>query len=262
MNGILINPKLESVLNANQHTGIEKKCRKCGEVKELSEFYKKISNKDGLRTECKSCQKLSFKDRYKAHSLEVKEASKKWAKDHPEKIKEIAKKWKKDNPKKVKESAKTWYETHSDKKREANKKWRDKNPDRITAMQKRANDKKSATLKGKLNCRMSNRIYSSLRRGVKANRHWETLVGFTLEELKVHIEKQFKDGMNWGRFMKGEIHIDHKIPISVFNFEKPEDIDFKKAWGLSNLQPLWALDNILKSNKLEKPFQPSLCIGG
>jgi len=55
-------------------------------------------------------------------------------------------------------------------------------------------------------------------------------------------------------------HIDHKIPIAVFNYEKPEDIDFRLCWSLKNLQPLEKIENIKKKDKLEKPFQPSLKI--
>ena len=64
--------------------------------------------------------------------------------------------------------------------------------------------------------------------------------------------------MIWGNY--GDWHIDHKIPISAFNFTKPEHEDFKRCWALSNLQPLWAKDNISKNAKLEKHFQPSLAI--
>jgi len=56
-------------------------------------------------------------------------------------------------------------------------------------------------------------------------------------------------------------HIDHKVPRSVFNFDKPEDIDFSKCWCLSNLQPMWAKENIRKRDKLSAPFQPSLAMG-
>ena len=107
--------------------------------------------------------------------------------------------------------------------------------------------------------RIRSGIHQSLSKGIKNNRKWELLVGYTVEQLKHHLESQFKDGMTW--LNMGKWHIDHIIPISAFNYEKPEDIDFKKCWELSNLQPMWAIDNFKKHDKLEKPFQPSLAIG-
>jgi hypothetical protein len=64
--------------------------------------------------------------------------------------------------------------------------------------------------------------------------------------------------MSWDNY--GKWHIDHKIPVTAFNFERVDDVDFKRCWSLKNLQPLWALDNIVKGNKVEAPFQPSLSI--
>ena len=82
----------------------------------------------------------------------------------------------------------------------------------------------------------------------KKGHKWEKLLNYTVDQLQKHIEKQFTDGMSWDRFFNGEIHIDHIIPLSVHNFNSPEDIDFKKAWSLKNLQPMWAKENIKKSN--------------
>ena len=104
------------------------------------------------------------------------------------------------------------------------------------------------------------RNYRALRKN-KAGRKWESLIGYTVADLKKHIEKQFKKGMTWERFMNGEIHIDHKIPKVAFNYKSPSDPDFHKCWALKNLQPMWAVDNLIKGKKLDKPFQPSLLIG-
>jgi hypothetical protein len=97
--------------------------------------------------------------------------------------------------------------------------------------------------------------------GVKNNkggRSWQDLVGYSIDDLRRHLERQFKDGMTWGRFLAGEVEIDHKIPRSVFNFSHPDDIDFKKCWALKNLQPMWALENRHKGARIKEPFQPSL----
>jgi len=62
------------------------------------------------------------------------------------------------------------------------------------------------------------------------------------------------------QFDKTGWEIDHIIPISVLNFSSPEHEDFKKCWNLSNLRPLWRIDNRHKYNKLNESFQPSLAL--
>lgn len=95
--------------------------------------------------------------------------------------------------------------------------------------------------------RISCRLWAMLRH--KAWRRTEDLLGYTMQELKTHIERQFTPGMTWEKLLAGEIHIDHIIPVSSFSITDVDDPDFKKCWGLQNLQPLWAKDNISKSNK-------------
>ena len=109
--------------------------------------------------------------------------------------------------------------------------------------------------------RFRNNVSSAIRlslKGMKCGRSWESLVGYTLVDLKSHLESLFVASMNWDNY--GEWHIDHIIPQSRFNFNDAEDIDFKLCWSLDNLQPLWAKDNIYKSDNIDKPFQPSLAI--
>lgn len=113
--------------------------------------------------------------------------------------------------------------------------------------------------KRKLNHNVSNAIYKSLRGG-KNGKSWEKLVGYSLNQLKKHIEQCFKDGMSWEFFLQGKIHLDHKVPVVAHNFTKPGHEDFKKCWALSNLQPMWAKDNMSKGLKIKGHFQPSLLL--
>lgn len=83
----------------------------------------------------------------------------------------------------------------------------------------------------------------------KAGRSWKTFVDYSLEELMAHLERQFLPGMTWQN--KGDWHIDHIIPRSSFGYSSPDDPEFKKCWSLSNLQPLWAIDNIRKNAKTD-----------
>ncbi len=102
-------------------------------------------------------------------------------------------------------------------------------------------------LKYRLNQNIKTAIYLALNGG-KRGRSWQVLVGYTVDDLIKHLEQQFQFGMTWGNY--GEWHIDHKVPISTFNFSTHDSEDFKKCWALSNLQPLWELENKRKSNKI------------
>lgn len=82
---------------------------------------------------------------------------------------------------------------------------------------------------------------------INQNTKYFDILGYTKEELKNHLEKQFTKGMNWKLFRNGNIHIDHIKPQSLFNLKDINDI--KECWSLNNLQPLWAKDNIKKRNK-------------
>jgi len=85
-------------------------------------------------------------------------------------------------------------------------------------------------------------------------------VGYTVAKLMAHLEKLFRPGMCWENYGRGGWHIDHIIPRAAFNYQTPQDIDFKRCWALSNLQPLWERENIAKGAKLTAPFQPSLAL--
>jgi guanylate kinase len=86
-------------------------------------------------------------------------------------------------------------------------------------------------------------------------------LGYSIDDLKSHLESQFTEGMSWDNY--GEWHIDHIRPESWFNYSSIEDGDFKKCWSLDNLQPMWADENLKKNNlyegKYRKPFFYMLC---
>lgn len=85
----------------------------------------------------------------------------------------------------------------------------------------------------------------SLRRGRESNAVLR-LVGYTIAELKTHLERQFTDGMTWKRFIAGDIHIDHITPQADFDLQ--DDYDWRACWSLGNLRPLWGNDNLAKSS--------------
>ena len=73
------------------------------------------------------------------------------------------------------------------------------------------------------------------------------LIGCSLEELKKHLESQFKPGMSWKNRGRNGWHIDHIKPCASFDLSKSEEQH--KCFHYSNLQPLWAKENLRKGIK-------------
>lgn len=87
------------------------------------------------------------------------------------------------------------------------------------------------------------RILSALKRGSKCSSSME-LLGCSIEEAKIHIEKQFVDGMSWDNW--GKLwHLDHRIAIGLFNLLEPSGQH--AAFHYTNLQPLSVTDHRRKS---------------
>lgn len=102
--------------------------------------------------------------------------------------------------------------------------------------------------KNKPEFKLIHNIRSRLRKALKGQGRDKgilILLGCSSNELKSYLESKFIPGMSWDNY--GEWHMDHIIPLSVFDLSNKEEL--KKACHYSNLQPLWAEDNIKKSNK-------------
>jgi len=232
-------------------------------------FNKKEYDKK-YREEHKEEKKKYRRLYYKKHYEEQKNYSRQYAKNHPEEVKErrklyyknhrerelkLVKQYQKINSGKIKEYRKKHYQEGE---KEYNKQYRINNPGKVRESQRKCCAKKYRTdLKFKLNSRMANTVKKALK-GNKQGRHWETLVGYTLEDLIKRLKKTMPKGYCWQDYLDGRLHIDHIIPKSVFNYTKPEHPDFRRCWALDNLRLLPARENIIKSNELYKPFQPAL----
>jgi hypothetical protein len=90
-------------------------------------------------------------------------------------------------------------------------------------------------------------LYDALKaKGIRKTTHAKDLFGCDVVFLKKYLETTFKPGMNWK--LGGKIHIDHIIPCDSFDIKNPEEL--KKCFHYTNLQMLWAVDNIKKGNKI------------
>ena len=72
-------------------------------------------------------------------------------------------------------------------------------------------------------------------------------LGCSIDDLKKYLENQFQPDMTWDNWSRNGWHIDHIVPLSKFDLSNREEL--LKACHYSNLQPLWAKDNIRKGNK-------------
>lgn len=265
-----------------------KTCTKCGLTKPVSEFYPAKKGRTGTRADCKKCviartakwieehpeQRKETRDAYcEAHKEELAAYLRDWRKDNPGKSKEYratryanhkedvlaaTAAWVKANPLKQKDIMRKWYVKNKEKVDQKSKEWADANPEKMREYSRKNAAKKREDPKHRLECSIRSGVMKGLKRGAKAGRKTFNILGYTPQELKEHLERLFLPGMTWENY--GEWHIDHIIPLAAHNYETPDDIDFKKAWALSNLQPLWATDNMKKRDKLSSPFQPSLAI--
>lgn len=82
----------------------------------------------------------------------------------------------------------------------------------------------------------------------KSGRRCFDVIGYSVLELKAHLERQFVGAMCWENY--GEWHIDHITPVSAFDFAvDPLDVA-RQVWALPNLRPLWKLENMKKHAKV------------
>jgi hypothetical protein len=152
-----------------------------------------------------------------------------------------------------------WYAKHPKQDRDKSKAYRRKNKEIVNARKRLKYD----TMKDVWNARSSEsrrklyerdpsaRIPDNLRtrirkslteQGAYKTATTEALLGCSIAQCRVHLEKQFQDGMSWDNY--GEWHIDHIRPCASFDLLDPEQQ--AQCFHYTNLQPLWAVDNLRK----------------
>ncbi len=135
------------------------------------------------------------------------------------------------------------------KKKIAQKKYYDKNQPAIMkkSVARRAEQRKTNP-QILIRDRLAGRIRQALKKqNIVKSKATKDLTGCSISFLKEYLEKKFKPGMTWKNYGVKGWHIDHIIPCSRFDLT---NLDQQKiCFNYKNLQPLWALENLLKSNK-------------
>ncbi len=199
-------------------------CSKCKEEKNVCEFNKKSVSNKGVqyyKSRCKICQ------------------------SEDEKIKRD------ENPEKYK----IWY----NKNREERNKWRSEyyanNKEKIREKNKHYDKVRSVNfmieyhnnpiikLRHRLRCRLREVLKF---KSIKKNKTYNDVIGCSPEFLKEYLEQKFYEDMSWDNHGLFGWHIDHIIPLSSAKSEE----EVYKLCHYTNLQPLWAEDNLSKSDKI------------
>jgi len=217
-----------------------KTCLVCNSEYNYEMFGKRNDSKDGFRNTCKNCTKNKLVKITRSPELLVKCISCKEEKQYSffAKGTNTCKNCRNENDR----------ENRSMNREEYNKKnlvWRNKNKDAINAKRReREKLRRDSDPIYRLRHNLSTRLYLAVSKKIGKT---SEIVGCSLEELMSHLETKFTEGMNWDNY--GEWHVDHIRPCSSFNLEDPHEQMTCFHW--SNLQPLWAKDNLSKGARLE-----------
>lgn len=215
---------------ANLNSSLCKKCKKCFEVKLLSDFYRGKLQKDGFRTKCKACENKAENEHRKKPEVILQRNRTRTAR--------LAMPVKPGQKRKATEFS-------AEKKAEIYQRhlvWKAKNPDKYRDRKKK--DHCRPLVKFQNGVRAS--IHKALnKKGFLKTSRTTQILGCDWIQFKEHIEKQFLSGMDWN-LMGAKIHIDHITPIST---AKTED-EVIALNHFTNLRPMWAVENLKKSNKI------------
>ena len=179
----------------------------------------------------------------------------KWNKNNSKKKKAYDAKRYKNNSEETRARIAAWQNENPEKTRAYKAVWVKNNPEAVRAFSENYKERRNRHVRKRKITDPGFRLTHNLRTAMniafknnaKSGRTIE-LLGCSIEELKNHLERLFPPGMSWGNYGRYGWHIDHIIPLSYFDMSDPEQQ--KRAWHYTNLQPLWAQDNIRKKNKI------------
>jgi len=199
------------------------------------------ANKEKIRARAKAYQELN-KDKTKAYSAIWREANK-------EKIKAYNKDRKtKPAYQADKEYAKKYYLNNKEKCKAQNKVYRQNNKDRLNQLNREYRKKLLTTdVNFKLRTNLRYRLKEALKANFKSGSAVNDL-GCSIQQLKIYLESKFQSGMTWDNWSFEGWHIDHIKPLASFDLSDRNQL--LQACHYTNLQPLWAKDNLSKGAKI------------
>lgn len=210
-----------------------KTCSKCKIYKSIEEFYNSKNTKDKKESACKKCESKRHKETYKIKFEIILNKNKIWYENNKEFKIAYDKQHKLDNKKHYSNYRKEYVKINRLKINERINNW--------------AKKRRKINILHKLKENIRIRTNFALRDKIWNKQDiFYNYIGCSIEFLKQHLESKFTKGMTWDNYGKFGWHIDHIVPLS--SAKTPEKL--YKLCHYTNLQPLWAKDNLKKGNRI------------
>lgn len=224
-------------------------CTACQTYKPWGEFGEMRHGTIRRNCECKSCNRK----RAAAYKKEDKERAQRQRRTHRQKY-----------LKKIKERDRQYRQKNAEYLRQKRKEYRQQNRDKVLAQQrahyaqnknrriadttKYTRARRQTDPQYKLRYTIAGRIAKAIKAGgSKKHSNTEELLGCSFKEAKTFLESKFQEGMTWENHGLHGWHIDHVCPLASFDLTDPQQQ--KQAFHYTNLQPLWAKDNLSKGKR-------------
>lgn len=223
-----------------------KRCTICGKSKALTEFHRQASRPDGFGNWCKPCKSERKRAQYRETAEAVKARVAAYRLANPEKAAQA----KRESYAKRRDyyvaKNRDRYQSNREAVRLYGIGYRAKNREAKAARDRAyVAERMKVDTMFRLTYAARNRIFYAMRRkGFSQSGKTRELLGFDWGTLRAHLEARFTDGMTWDNY--GEWHVDHIVPLASAETAK----QLHALCHYTNLQPLWAADNIRKGAKL------------
>ena len=236
-----------------------KTCSKCHACKPVALFWKK-------RNQCKVCRAAIKRKCYQKNKEKVAAYKREYYQKNKEKVAAYKREYYQTNKEKLTANQREHYQQNKEEILAYQRKYQQNNKDKIAAYQrkyqheyKRQNKEKFAAYQREyirqrrrldpefnLLCRLRNRMYKAVKAAGLDNKYASSseLLGISPQGLKEWLEAQFTEGMTWEN--RSDWHVDHRVPCDAFDLTV--DQNQRICFWYKNLQPMWAKDNIQKSN--------------
>lgn len=193
------------------------------------------------------------------NKLKRKIYKKQWAENNKTKLVLYKNQWYKQNKERIGKIRKQYHQDNKQRINQYSKKYRKENVDYFQKYKKKYNQdnklfinrRKKELLKNNIQFKLACSLRSRLNQAIKSNAKSGSAVsdlGCTIAELIAHIESKWLPGMSWDNWGIKGWHIDHIIPLNSVDISDRQQL--LKVCHYTNLQPLWAIDNLRKGDRI------------